>query len=248
MHEEERSEPAGGVFLSAEWRDLAMLNYTIDPRLLSAYVPRGTELDSFEGKTFISLVGFRFLRTKLFGIFPVPFHTNFDEVNLRFYVRRSDGGVYKRGVVFICEIVPRRAIAQVARLAYAENYICLPMKHHVAKSGAQLTVEYQWLLNRRWCRLHAQVSDNSTHAAEGSLEKFITEHYWGYAAQRDGGCKEYRVEHVPWRVWAATDAGVDGDCSAVYGPEFARVLARQPDSTFIADGSPVRVFHGERIS
>jgi len=248
MESEKRSGQVYRVFLSAEWRDLAMLNYAVDPSLLSAYVPRGAELDSFAGKTFISLVGFRFLRTKLFGIFPVPLHTNFDEVNLRFYVRRSDAGAYKRGVVFVREIVPRRAIAQVARLAYAENYICLPMKHSMAKNGAIFTVEYQWLFNRQWCRLYAQASGTSTHPAEGSLEQFITEHYWGYAAQHDGGCKEYRVEHVPWRVWAAPDAGVDGECDALYGPEFARVLARQPDSAFIADGSPVRVFTGKRIT
>jgi len=248
MQEEARSQRAGRVFLSAEWRDLVMLNYEVDPATLSAYVPRGTELDSFEGNTFISLVGFRFLRTKLFGVFPVPFHTNFDEVNLRFYVRRSDAGNYKRGVVFIREIVPRRSIAQVAQLAYAENYICLPMKHTMAKSDTIFTVEYQWMLNRQWCRLHAQASGTSTHPAEGSLEQFITEHYWGYAAQRDGGCKEYRVEHVPWRVWTASDAGVDGDCNVLYGPEFARVFARHPDSAFVADGSPVRVFTGKRIS
>jgi len=225
-----------------------MLNYTVDPATLRAYVPPGTELDSFEGQTLISLVGFRFLRTKLFGMLPIPFHTNFDEANLRFYVRRSDAGTCKRGVVFIREIVPRHAIAQVARLAYAENYICLPMKHSIARSDARFTVEYQWRLDRQWCRLHAQASGVPTHPAEGSLEQFITEHYWGYAGQRDGGCKEYRVEHVPWRVWAANDAGFDGDCSALYGAAFSRVLARKPDSAFIADGGTVRVFTGEPIT
>ena len=103
------------IFLKAEWRYLAMLNYEVDPALVAAYVPPGTELDRFDGKAFISLVGFLFLNTKILGI-SVPFHRNFDEVNLRFYVRRSVDGVVKRGVVFIREIVPRRAIAAVARL------------------------------------------------------------------------------------------------------------------------------------
>src|ERR1700683_3807152 len=130
------------VFLSAEWRDLVMLNYEVSPQLLQPFVPRGTELDSFEGKTFVSLVGFRFLRTKLFGILPIPFHTDFDEVNLRFYVRRHDAGTNKRGVVFIREIVPRRAIALVARLAYGENYVGLPMKHEIATSGTTITADF----------------------------------------------------------------------------------------------------------
>ncbi len=236
------------VFLSAEWRDLAMLNYEVSPQLLSSYVPRGIELDSFEGKTFVSLVGFRFINTKLFGILPIPFHTDFDEVNLRFYVRRHDAGTNKRGVVFIREIVPRRAIALVARLAYEENYISLPMKHKIAADGATVSTDYQWQFNGNWCLLHAQAPEPSMQAAEGSLEQFITEHYWGYASQPDGGCKEYQVAHPPWRVWTTTTAGVDGDCEALYGSEFSRILKRRPDFAFIADGSPVRVFTGARVS
>jgi uncharacterized protein len=230
------------LFLSAEWRDLAMLNYEVSPRLLQPYVPRGTELDSFQGKTFISLVGFRFLNTKLFGILPIPFHTDFDEVNLRFYVRRSEARTDKRGVVFIREIVPRRAIALVARLAYGENYVSLPMKHEIETRESAITANYQWQLNGRWCGLHAEASESAGQPLEGSLEQFITEHYWGYVAPPGGGCKEYHVAHVPWRVWKATNAGVDGDCDALYGPDFSRILERQPGSAFIAHGSPVRVF------
>jgi uncharacterized protein len=236
------------VFLSAEWRDLVMLNYGVSPRLLQPYVPRGTELDSFEGKTFVSLVGFRFLKTKLFGILPIPFHTDFDEVNLRFYVRRDNAGTNKRGVVFIREIVPRRAIALVARLAYRENYVALPMKHEIVANSAGIAAAYEWRLDGKWCRLHANAAEPSIQPAEGSLEQFITEHYWGYAAQPGGGCKEYQVVHVPWQVWTAADAGVDGNCEPLHGADFSRILNRPPDSAFIADGSPVHVFHGKRIS
>src|SRR5271170_3506639 len=118
-----------GVFLSAEWRDLVMLNYEVDRTLLEHYVPQGTVLDSFDGRTYVSLVAFQFRRTKFFGSLPIPFHTNFDEINLRFYVRRKAGHEDRRGVVFIAEIVPRWAIAKIARLAYGENYVCLPMRH-----------------------------------------------------------------------------------------------------------------------
>jgi uncharacterized protein len=236
------------VFLSAEWRYLAMLNYAVSPELLNPFVPRGTELDSFNGKTFVSLVGFRFLNTRLFGTLPIPFHTDFDEVNLRFYVRRHEAGTNKRGVVFIREIVPKRAIALVARLAYGENYVPLPMKHEIKTSGSGIAADYQWKLNGRWCRLHAQSLEASIQPAEGSLEQFITEHYWAYAAQPAGGCKEYQVVHVPWRVWRTKDASLDGNCEALYGAEFSRILNRQPDSAFIADGSMVRVLHARRIS
>src|SRR5215472_1066575 len=132
------------VFLSADWRDLVMLNYEVDPNLLKKHVPAGTVLDSFEGKTFLSLVGFRFCNTKLFASLRIPFHADFDEVNLRFYVRRRNQSEDRRGVAFIAEIVPKQAIATIARLVYGENYVCLPMRHRIVSDDSRRTAEYQW--------------------------------------------------------------------------------------------------------
>ena len=235
------------VFLAAEWRDLVMLNYEVEPDLLSRHVPPGTTLDSFRGRTYLSLVGFRFCRTKLLGRFPVPFHVNFDEINLRFYVRRKAGNEDRRGVAFIAEIVPRRAIAMAARLAYGENYIHLPMKHRLERQGLNRIVEYQWRAGEQWCKLSAQAAGLPTPPQEGSLEQFITEHFWGYSTERAGSCIEYHVSHVPWQVWTSPAAGFEGKTSALYGNEFATVLQRRPDCAFVADGSPVIVFRGNRV-
>jgi uncharacterized protein len=235
------------VFLCAEWRDLVMLNYEIDPSLLSRYVPPGTSLDSFEGKTYVSLVGFRFCRTKLFGHLRIPFHSDFDEVNLRFYVRRKEGDDNRRGVVFIAEVVPRRVIATTARLIYGENYTCLPMRHRIETEEFGRAAEYQWQVDGHWCKLSAQTAGVPTHPREGTLEQFITEHYWGYSTQRRGRCLEYHVSHAPWDVWTTTTAGFEGEASALYGGELGAVLQRRPDCSFVADGSPVVVFGGNRI-
>jgi uncharacterized protein YqjF (DUF2071 family) len=235
------------IFLSAEWRDLVMLNYEVEPNLLSRYVPPGTELDSFKGRTYLSLVGFRFCRTKLLGCLSVPFHANFDEANLRFYVRRKEGNEDRRGVVFIAEVVPRRAIATTARLAYGENYRHLPMRHRIETQGLSKTVEYQWQVGDQWCRLHAQTVGLPAQPQEGSLEQFITEHFWGYSTQGAGGCIEYYVSHVPWQVWRSPEAGFEGKTSVLYGNEFATVLQRRPDCAFVADGSPVIIFRGNRV-
>lgn len=235
------------VFLSAEWRDLVMLNYEVEPNLLSRYVPPGTALDSFNGRTYLSLVGFRFCRTKLLGCLPIPFHVNFAEVNLRFYVRRKEGNDDRRGVVFIAEVVPRRAIATTARLAYGENYTRLPMRHRIEIQGLCTTLEYQWQVGGQWCRLSAQTLGPPAQPQDGSLEQFITEHFWGYSSQRAGGCIEYHVSHAPWKVWTSPEAGFEGKTSALYGDEFATVLQRRPDCAFVADGSPVTVFRGNRV-
>jgi uncharacterized protein YqjF (DUF2071 family) len=235
-----------GTFLTAEWRDLAMLNYVVDPALLRALVPAGTELDFFEGRTFVSLVGFRFLHTRVLGMV-LPFHENFDEVNLRFYVRRTVAEEVRRGVVFVKEIVPRRAIAAVARWVFNENYIALPMSHSLTIVGGVRTVSYGWKLRGQPSRIGVMVGGEPGIPAVGSLEQFITEHYWGYAAQRDGGTMEYQVTHEPWRVWTATNARFTGDASALYGPSLAAVLRGEPQSAFLAEGSPVTVHRGRRL-
>jgi uncharacterized protein YqjF (DUF2071 family) len=224
-----------------------MLNYEVDPGLLKRYIPAGTTLDSFQGRTYVSLVGFRFCHTRLLGFLPVPFHANFDEVNLRFYVRRKEGGEDRRGVVFIAEIVPRRAIATTARLIYGENYRYCPMRHRIETEGSSRKAEYQWQIGEQWCRLSAQTVGLPTYPQEGSLEQFITEHYWGYSAQPARGSLEYHVSHVPWQVWAASEAGFEGEASTLYGNELSTVLQRRPDCAFVADGSPVIVFNGKTI-
>jgi uncharacterized protein len=224
-----------------------MLNYEVAPGLLDRYVPAGTTLDSFKGRTYLSLVGFQFCQTKLLGCLPVPFHANFDEVNLRFYVRRKEGGEDRRGVVFIAEVVPRRAIATMARLVYGENYRYHPMRHRIESDGINKAAEYQWQVGDQWCRLWAQTAGIPTRPQEGSLEQFIAEHYWGYSAQRTRSSLEYHVAHVPWQVWATAKAGFEGEASALYGDELATVLRRPPNCAFVADGSPVTVFTGKTV-
>jgi uncharacterized protein len=242
----ETPPPTLSTFLTAEWRNLVMLNYEVDPAILSTFVPAGTELDCWNGKTFVSLVGFRFLKTKVFGIF-FPFHRNFDEVNLRFYVRRQYEMEIRRGVVFIREIVPRRLIAMVARSFYNERYVTLPMQHQIQADGPDHAVEYRWKFNKRWNTLCLRANGNPGLPERGSQAEFITEHYWGYVAQDDGGCIEYQVRHPQWKVWATTDARFDGSMKELYGSELDAVLARSPTSAFYAEGSAVSVYRGRRL-
>src|SRR5688500_3798482 len=235
-------------FLTASWRHLAMLNYRVDPHLLAPLVPRGTELDAHEGVTYASIVGFLFTDTRVLGI-PVPFHRNFEELNLRFYVRRTVGDETRRGVVFVKELVPRRAIALVARLAYNEPYEARRMSHHAAKSATTpLYVSYSWQQRGGdWAHLSLTTTGKPQPLVPGSREEFITEHYWGYTRQRDGGTVEYRVEHPSWRVWQAERASVTGDLEELYGAQFAAELTGTPASAFLAEGSHVRVLAPTRI-
>lgn len=236
--------PARRAFLTAEWRYLVMVNFDVDPAILHALVPRFTELDLWNGRAIASIVGFRFLRTRLLGI-PVPLHRNFEEVNLRFYVRHTtrDGEV-RRGVVFVRELVPRLAIALTARLAYNEPYLAVRMRSTAPATAVEAPgrVSYEWRTGSRWQEIAATAVGEATVPAPESEETFITEHYWGYTRQRDGGTVEYEVRHPRWRVWRATDPSFAADVPRLYGSSFARVLAGTPDSAFIAEGSDVTVF------
>lgn len=244
-----------GVFLTAEWRHLAMLNYAVDPEALRPLTPAGTELDAWQGRTFVSLVAFMFLRTRLLGI-PVPFHCNFEEVNLRFYVRRKDPAVghgqWRRGVVFIKEIVPRLAVALVARVVYNENYSAMPMRHALELENGRVkpggSARYGWRWRGRWNELSVVARGTPEPPPAGSEAEFITEHYWGYTAQRGGGCAEYAVEHPPWRVCQAGQSMLDCDAEALYGRQWGKFLSGEPTSAFLAEGSPVAVRRGVRIA
>jgi len=226
-------------FLSAHWRYLAMLNYVVDPRLIGPLVPPGTEIDYENGQTFLSIVGFLFLDTRLFGL-PIPLHRNFEEVNLRFYVRKKSADTWRRGVVFIRELVPRRAIALVARAFYGENYFALPMKHDVEHVDLRLKVEYSWRRGKKWESLKMSATGEAQSIPSGSHAEFITEHYWGYT-RLQAGCSEYRVEHPRWKVWNAAEFELRADVAAPYGEQFAETLDRSPRSAFIADGSPITI-------
>jgi uncharacterized protein YqjF (DUF2071 family) len=236
-------------FLTAHWRYLVMLNYEFDPDVLQPLVPLGTELDAWGGRCYVSLVGFLFLKTKLLGL-GIPWHRDFEEINLRFYVRRKGPEGWRRGVVFIKEIVPRWAIAAVARWVYNENYVALPMSHALTPPAGQTPghVEYRWRCEGRTNVIAATFAGTPTLPLPGSEPEFITEHYWGYCRQRDGSTVEYRVEHPPWPVWPATEAKLDCDVAHFYGSQYAEALGRTPTSAFVAEGSPVTVRQGERLA
>jgi uncharacterized protein YqjF (DUF2071 family) len=230
------------VFLTADWRDLALVNYECGTEVLSQYVPAGTEIDLWEGRCYVSVVGLRFLKTKLLGV-PIPFHRDFPEVNLRFYVRREVEGRMRRGVVFIKEVVPRHAVTWVARTFYDENYMTLPMREEITADSYR----YEWRSKGTWYRLSVETHGDWNVPDLDSEASFVAEHYWGYAAQRDESTLEYEVEHPRWRMAKADEVEYECDVAGLYGEEFVEALSREPVSAFMAEGSEVVVRRGMRL-
>jgi uncharacterized protein YqjF (DUF2071 family) len=236
------------TFLTAEWRYLAMLNYEVPADLLRPHLPKGTELDDRSGRNFISLVAFLFLDTHVLSL-PAFFHQNFEEVNLRFYVRRMVGGVSRAGVVFIREMVPLPLVSEIARLTYNQPYRSVPMQHTVLETNGEVqSVEYLFGGPRDQCRLTMHPLEPLQSMVVGSDEEFLCERGWGYTRQRDGGTVEYRVEHARWNIWPRAGWELDGPLGEFYEEPWPRILSGVPASAFIADGSSVAVHLPERIA
>jgi hypothetical protein len=233
-------------FLSAEWRNLLMANYAIDPAVLQPYLPAYTELDTFNDTHYVSLVGFLFTNTRVRGI-AFPFHRTFEEVNLRFYVRYKEGNQWKRGVVFVKEIVPMHVITFIANTLYGEKYATHPMQHQWKQTDAELEVVYKWKVAGSWNYLKATAERESTTILPGSEEEFITEHYWGYTPINPTCTGTYEVVHTKWKVHTVKEFNCLCNVPLLYGSAFEAALQAQPTSVFLADGSAVEVMIGSKI-
>lgn len=228
------------IFLKAKWEQLIMANYAVDPAVLTPYLPAGVNIDLFEGKAYVSLVGFLFKDTKLFNI-PIPWFGTFEEINLRFYVSRVENGKLKRGVVFINETIPYPIVAWVANKLYKEHYTVVETKHIMEKSNNEQTIKYEWLLNKKWNRIAVKANTEAKQMEKGSLQQFIFEHYYGYTKASDTHTEEYRLQHPSWLVNNVIDYDIDCDFSQMYGDAFANLTHAAPDTVFLAEGSAVAI-------
>lgn len=234
------------TFLKAEWRNLVMANYAIDPKILKPHLPCHTELDDYNGIYYVSLVGFLFKDTRVKGI-AVPFHRTFEEVNLRFYVRYKEQGIWKRGVVFMKEIVPRRMITLVANTIYGEKYATHRMDHCWKTDQDGLRIEYHWKTGREWNYIKVLAEPVSHTIKDGSPEEFVTEHYWGYTFIDQTCSGQYEVKHPKWKVHDVKSYDIKCSVEELYGKQFVEPLKYQPQSVFLAEGSTIEVAAGTKI-
>ena len=228
------------TFLRAEWQNLIMANYEIDPLILKPYLPKGVELDYFEGKTYVSLVGFLFKDSSIFGI-PIPFMGTFEEVNLRFYVIRKVGNENRRGVVFINETVPNKLVAWVANKLYKEHYIAIPTRHEWNFTEDKKEVKYQWKFNSAWNTLQVVAATTKRNMEVGSIEEFIFEHYFGYTKVNLEKSIEYKINHPSWEINTIYNHQIECDFATFYGNDFAILNNTNPHSVMLAEGSDISV-------
>lgn len=228
------------TFLQANWENIIMVNYEIDPDILADFLPKGVTLDLYDGKAYVSLVGFMFKNTKIFRV-PIPYLGSFEEINLRFYVKRTEGNTIKRGVVFINETIPYRLVAWMANKLYNEHYTVVPTKHAIQQNNTTQTAKFEWLKNKKWNHILVETDIKSNKMTPGSLESFIYEHYYGYTKINEHTTEEYQLQHPSWNVNAVLKYDISCDFSAMYGNAFAVLNETKPVAVFSAEGSSVKI-------
>lgn len=230
-------------FLNVHWKNLLVVNYRVDPAalgLLEDELPAGTELDGFHGEHHVSVVAFQFQKTRILGI-PMPLYRDFAEINLRFYVRRQVDGAWRRGVVFVKEIVPCRLPAMVANKIFKENF-------HIRAltcGSDDKTLNYQWIDGGELQQLEIDRNTQLETPAPGSLTEHIIDHYWAYKKINDTTTGEFQVTHRAWQTHPCPAARIDLNIAQVYGQQWANALT--PVSTFYADGSQVQVTKPKKL-
>lgn len=225
------------AFLSANWRNLLLANYSVPRALLRPHLPRGVELDLRDGRAWCSLVAFQFLDTRVGGI-PWPGFRHFPEWNLRFYVRRGEN----RGVCFVREFVPQRWVAAVARSIYNEPYVAARLGGRVGTNDETLRADYAVYFGGKSHRMRVVADRAPTFPEDGGVEDWFKEHQWGFGRWHGGRPTCYEVLHPRWRVHRVRDVRVQVDWAALYGGEWEPMNEREPDSVLFAEGSAVRVY------
>jgi uncharacterized protein YqjF (DUF2071 family) len=227
------------TFLTANWENLVMANYEVDPVVLKPYLPKGVELDFYKYKTYVSLVGFMFKKTSLFGV-PIPFFGSFEEINLRFYVRRVVGNKVKKGVVFINETVPFKMVALLANKLYKEHYISIPTKNKIHRAENK-EIQYEWKMGQNWNSIFINSDTNKYPIEPSTIEEFIFERYYGYTKIDQHNSQEYKIHHPKWVTNKINENTISCNFEEMYGKAFSNLTQQQPHSVILAEGSSVSV-------
>ena len=228
------------VFLKANWENIVMVNYEISPAILEKYLPKGVELDLYNGKAYASLVGFMFKNTKIFNV-PIFKLGTFEEINLRFYVSRKVGNEIKRGVVFINETVPYKVVAWLANALYKEHYTTIPTRHHWDFTQEHKEIKYEWFVNKKWNSIEVSALKEKKIMVKNSFESFIFEHYYGYTKVDNTSTEEYQISHPSWLINDIQEYEIDCDFENMYGKDFAILDKTSPTSIFLAEGSAIEI-------
>ena len=229
-------------FLTAEWTHVTNITYAVDPSHLEPFLPKGLELDTIDGNAFVSLVPFNFFNTRIRNI-KIPFHVNFPETNLRFYVKHNG----RRGVSFLREYVPKFFVAFVANTVYNERYSLARMKNTLEVSASEISMRYELSAKGKSFFVETKADNKPWVPGPDSIEHFFKEHELGFTGA-SGNTRYYLVEHPVWEAYPVRSVSMNIDFGILFGKEWEFLNNEKPYSTLFVKGSEIKVFPDRPLS
>ena len=235
---------------AAEWREIVVINFEIDPKLLRNFIPPKTELDFFNETSFVTLMARACKNVKPYG-WPIVFAKSIDQILLRFYVKRKVGDTWRRGVCLIRDYLPKRKASFFLNWMFKHSFTQVPIKRTSSNFESGLptqlpTVEYQWTTGDYVNHIKVNARSQMRQQEQETKESFVLDHHYGYTV-KEGKTYEYYVEYSPWAMWDAQSGSFDCDTENVFGRPFVRALKQRPASVFLARGSDVIIYRPTEI-
>jgi uncharacterized protein YqjF (DUF2071 family) len=229
---------AGRTVATQRWSDLVFMHWRADVALVAPLLPPGTRPDTFDGTTWVGLIGFVLERATLFGSPAIPYFGTFVEVNVRLYAIDELG---RRGVVFVSLEASRLAAVIGARAAFSLPYFWGSTR--LVRSGG--TFDYsakRHSAKEAHTRFSARPSTRLV--VDDELAHFLTAR-WALFARRRGVTTYLPNSHEPWVLYEASVIDLDDSLLSTGGlPGFA---SRAPDSVLYSPGVTARFGRGTKL-
>jgi len=220
-------------------REIVAANFIVPPEILKKHVPKGVELDYFGNETYVSLVCM--VVSKL-GLMRVPFAPKPSYISLRFYVRRSNDPLRRRGTCSIRNYVSSPTAAWMLGSKLEGDYQTMKIK----RQNSGFKKEYQWKVGDHWNKLRIRGRSRIKNTGSRTKVGFILDHANVYRKIK-GKTSEFLVQRPTWNAWDVAEANFTCDVQRLFGQQFVKPLARRPASVFLSSGSDVRFFKPEQV-
>ena len=243
------------VVMHQKWRELLFLHWEVPPPALKALLPRGLDVELWEGRAFVGLVPFVVSETRARFLPPLPGLSSYYEINTRTYVRHADSADRESGesgVWFFALDASNVGVTAGARATFQLPYFpCTAQRRHSDRDGSivryrsarlgpgptpgELDVEY---------RVHEAIGT----AEAGSLDHFLVERYTLFTVLRPMGLMVGQVRHQPYSLRRVELIRLDCETlarSLKLPPPTGDVLAHYSDGVDVEIMAPRRP-HGPR--
>jgi uncharacterized protein len=191
------SRPDAPVIGYQRWDKILFLHWAVAPEAVRPLVPGRLELDTYEGRAYVSMTPFTVRGARLRALPAVPGFSQFHELNVRTYVHREgrDPAVW-----FFSLDAASPLAAAFARLSVRLPYCYARISR--GTDGNRMTYESTRLFPPQAASFSASWSFGRASAAAepGTLGHFLVERYLLFSRALASKLIRLQVHHPPWQL------------------------------------------------